>query len=163
MGHALQLLRLVAEGEEVLDVDAGRAVVGPLVLGLLARTQLVALDAQRLVPAQPHVAPILIPLLRFVGMAEELDLHLLELARAEGVVARVDLVAKSLTDLGNAERHLHPRRVHHVLEVGKNTLGGLGTEIGHVRSILQCTNIRLKHQVECTRFCERTMTPQFGD
>ena len=37
-------------------------------------------------------------------MAEELDLHLLELARAEGEVPRRDLVAKALADLGDAER-----------------------------------------------------------
>ena len=38
------------------------------------------------------------------GVAEELDLHLLELARAEGAVLRRDLVAERLADLGDAER-----------------------------------------------------------
>jgi hypothetical protein len=91
-------------------------------------------------------------------VAEELDLHLLELARAEGVVARVDLVAKSLTDLGNAERHLHPRRVHHVLEIGKNTLGGLGTEIGRAASVLHRANMRREHKVELPRIGQITTT-----
>ena len=63
-------------------------------------------------------------------MAEELDLHLLELARAEGVVARVDLVAKRLADLGDAERQLEPRAVEDVLEVDEDALGGFGAEVG---------------------------------
>ena len=65
-------------------------------------------------------------------MAEELDLHLLELARAEGEIPRRDLVAKALADLGDAEGDLHPRAVHHVLEVDENALGGFGPQEGRV-------------------------------
>jgi hypothetical protein len=81
-------------------------------------------------------------------MAEELDLHLLELARAEGEVARVDLVAESLTDLGDAERDLHARRVHHVLEVDEDALGGLGAEVGDVAGIAAARRRTSEHQVE---------------
>ena len=66
------------------------------------------------------------------GMAEELDLHLLELAAAEGVVPRVDLVAKRLADLGDAERQLEPRAVEDVAEVDEDALGGFGAEVGLV-------------------------------
>ena len=61
-------------------------------------------------------------------MAEELDLHLLELARAEGEVPRRDFVAKTLADLGDAEGNPHPRAVADVLEVDEHALGGLGAE-----------------------------------
>ena len=50
--------------------------------------------------------PVLVPLLRLVGRDEELHLHLLELERAEDEVARRDLVAERLADLGDAERRL---------------------------------------------------------
>jgi hypothetical protein len=60
---------------------------------------------------------------------EELQFHLLELARAEGEVARVDLVAKRLADLANAERHFLARGFQHVLELHEDGLRRLGTQI----------------------------------
>ena len=65
-------------------------------------------------------------------MAEELDLHLLELARAEGEIARRDLVAKALADLGDAERNAHARAIEHVLEVDEDALGRFGPQKGRV-------------------------------
>ena len=65
-------------------------------------------------------------------MAEELDLHLLELARAEREVARRDLVAEALAHLGDAERHADARAVEHVLEVDEDALGRLGPQEGGV-------------------------------
>ena len=63
-------------------------------------------------------------------MAEELDLHLLELARAEGEVARRDLVAEALAHLGDAERHVDAAAVDDVLEVDEDALRRLGTQEG---------------------------------
>ena len=65
-------------------------------------------------------------------MAEELDLHLLELATAEREVPRRDFVAKALADLGDAERNLHAGAVEHVLEVDEDALGRFGTKEGRV-------------------------------
>ena len=55
-------------------------------------------------------------------MAEEFDLHLLEFAAAERVIARIDLVAERLANLGDAERKLEPRAVEHVLVVDEDAL-----------------------------------------
>ena len=63
-------------------------------------------------------------------MAEELDLHLLELARAERKVPRRDLVAKALADLRDAKRDPHPRAIHHVLEVDEDALGRFRSQKG---------------------------------
>ena len=49
------------------------------------------------------VDPVLVPLLVGARLAEELQLHLLELAGAEDEVARRDLVAEGLADLADAE------------------------------------------------------------
>ena len=64
-------------------------------------------------------------------MAKELDFHLLELARAEGVVARVDLVSERFADLGDTERYLLAGYRCNVLELGEYALRGFGPEIGH--------------------------------
>ena len=151
MGHALEFLRLVGKRKQVLDVRTRAAIVGQFLLALLPRAELVALDAQRSVPVDPRIAPELVPHHGLVRLAEELDLHLLELAGAEGEVARIDLIAERLADLGDTEGNLHPCRVHHVLEVGKDALGCFGAEVGNTRSILQRSDICLKHKVESSR------------
>src|SRR5207249_7304816 len=45
---------------------------------------------------------------RFIRLDEKLQLHLFELARAKGEIARVDLVAERFANLTNAERQLLP-------------------------------------------------------
>ena len=77
-----------------------------------------------------NVAPILIPLHRLVRVAEELDFHLLEFPTAEGVIARVDLVAERLADLGDPKRKFKTAAVEDVLEIGEDALGRFGTEVG---------------------------------
>src|SRR4029450_4377485 len=91
--------------------------------------EVVALDAEGGVPPLAEVAPVLVPLHRLGRVAEELDLHLLELAASESEVPRVDLVAERLPDLSDAERQLQPRRVEDVLEVGEDALSCLRSEV----------------------------------
>ena len=88
-------------------------------------------------------------------MAEELDLHLLELARAEGEVPRRDLVAETLADLGDAEGNPHPRAVADVLEVDEDALGRLGAEKRRILFAAQRAGDRLEHQVELPRLGQR--------
>src|SRR6266536_1237247 len=90
----------------------------------------------------------------FVRPDEKLELHLLELARAESEVARVDLVPKCLSDLANTEGHFLARRFEHVLELRENGLGGLGTEIRDVFFALDRTDVGFEHQIELARRCE---------
>src|SRR6058998_2011180 len=116
MGHAFQLLRLVGEREQIFDVRGADRIVGQLLLALLAWPEPIRLDPQLGVPRLAHVAPILVPLHGFRWMTEELDLHLLELAATERVVARIDLIAERLADLGDTERQLEAGAVEDVLE-----------------------------------------------
>src|SRR5436190_1202224 len=100
-----------------------------------AKTQLFTLEPELEVPLLARLHPIVEPLVIGTGLTKELELHLLELARAKGKIARVDLVAKRFTNLRDAERHLDAGRVHHVGKVGKNPLRGLGSQIGLTRRI----------------------------
>ena len=88
-------------------------------------------------------------------MTEELHLHLLELARAEGEVAGGDLVAEALAHLGDAERDPHPLRVEHVLEVHEHPLGRLGTQERGIFGPPQGPDGGLEHQVEFARLGHR--------
>src|SRR3954468_20038325 len=91
------------------------------------------------------------PLLRRLRRHEELHLHLLELAGAEDEVARRDLVAEGLADLGDAEWRLLARELEHVLEVDEDALRGLGSKVGDRAGLLHGPDRRLEHQVEVAR------------
>src|SRR5690349_2772215 len=87
-------------------------------------------------------------------MAEELHLHLLELARAKSEVARGDLVAETLPRLRNSERHFGADRIEHVFEIDEHPLGGLGTEERRVLRTAERSESRLEHQIELARLGE---------
>ena len=178
-GDAFELLD--AERECVLDVDAGAGVVGEFLLGLPVLHEGIAGQADRAVPAQALLDPILVPdfpapvLLRragevrvvrqggdlaaddldgLVGTDEELQLHLLELARAEGEVAGVDLVAEALAGLRHAERDGLARGRGDVEELREDRLGRLGAEVGDGGVVLDGSDVRLEHEVEGARLGE---------
>ena len=144
-----------AERKVVLDVGAARGVVRELAGVVLAQVQVRLLHAEVEIPAITALAPVLIPLRGLARAAEELDLHLLELAAAEREVARVDLVAKRLADLADAERHAHARRVADVLEVHEDALRRLGPQIRDARVVLERADVGLEHQVERARRRQR--------
>src|ERR1035437_5002729 len=93
---------------------------------MLAEPEPLRRHAVRPVPRHPPGQPLLKrgrgPLAR---PDEVLHLHLLELAHAEDEVARADLVAEALADLGDPEGELLPRRFPDVLEVHVTALGRL--------------------------------------
>ncbi len=93
-----------------------------------------------------HVA--VLKLDRLVGADEELELHLLELARAERVVARRHLVAEGLPHLRDAVGNRHARGRRDVQELREDRLRRLGTEVGDVRRVVDRTDHSLEHQVE---------------
>ena len=88
-------------------------------------------------------------------MAEELDLHLLELARAEGEVSWCDLVAKALADLADAKRDPHTAAIDDVLEVDKDALRRLWTQEGDALLTPQGAEGGLEHQVELAGLGQR--------
>src|SRR6185312_4093237 len=96
VGDALELA--APEREVILHVRTGRGIVGKLVLVVLAKMEILAAHAERDIPVVTPLAPVSIPVGRLVGAAEELDLHLLELAAAKREIARVDFVAECLAN-----------------------------------------------------------------
>src|SRR5437762_1308126 len=105
-------------------------------------------DAEPLVPAFTLLYPVVEPLLAFRRRYEELQLHLLELARPKRKVPGRDLVTERLPDLGDAERRLHPHSRQHGFEIQEDPLTGLRTQIGNRRIVLYRSHKRLEHQVE---------------
>src|SRR5690606_15877691 len=97
----------------------------------------------------------LIPHPRVLRRAEELDLHLLELARPEREVPRRHLVPERLADLRDAEGNLHARRVEHVLVVDEDALRRLGAQVRLVVLPGGGADVGLKHQVEIAGRSER--------
>ena len=96
-----------ADREQVLDVGGGRGVVRELVGVVGAEPQVVGADPElECTSASRSSIQRLYHSLGLVGRDEELHLHLLELAGAEDEVARGDLVAERLADLGDPERRL---------------------------------------------------------
>ncbi len=88
---------------------------------------------------------------RLGGRHEVLDLHLLELARAEDEVLRRDLVAERLAHLRDAEGRPLARELEHVLEVDEDALGGLGPQVDGGALVGDRTHVGLEHQVELAR------------
>ncbi len=156
VGDAHQLAP--ADGEAVLDVGRALGVVGQLVLVVLAQPQIFLPQAVAPEPAHAVLDPALVPVLvrrppghRIIRIDEVLDLHLLELARPEDEVARRDLVAEGLADLGDAEGQLAPHGLQHVVEVDEDSLGRLGPEVGDGGVLLHRSHEGPEHQVELAR------------
>ena len=117
---------------------------------MVSKADIFFTHAQGEEPLLAEVLPILEPLQIGVGLAEELQLHLLKLPGAEGEVAGGDLVAETFAHLGNAEGQLLPGGALDAGEVDKNALGGFGAEIDLVFLVLGNALEGLKHQVELT-------------
>src|SRR5207237_9216083 len=90
-----------------LDVEGAAGIMRQLIPVMRAQTQVLAANAQRQVPLEPLLLPVLQPLHLLGGRDEILELHLLELAHAEDRVAGVALVPKALAVLGYADGWSH--------------------------------------------------------
>mgnify|MGYP007043246927 CR=1 FL=1 len=108
------------------------------------------LDAEAQQPVLAVVLPVAEPLEVGAGLAEELALHLLELAGAEGEVARGDLVAEGLAHLTDAEGQLAAGGALDVGKVDEDALRRLGAEVAGGRAVLGDADGGLEHQVELT-------------
>jgi len=117
---------------------------------VVAHAQVFVLQSQRQQEVMAEGAPVVEPLQIAAGLAEELKLHLLELAYAENEVARGDLVAETLAYLTYAEGQLAPGGACHVGKVHENALCGLRTEIHGVFRILGDALEGFEHKVELT-------------
>ena len=117
---------------------------------MVAQAQVLVLQADAQQPVVAEGAPVVEPLQVGAGLAEELQLHLFELADAEDEVARRDLVAEGLADLAHAEGQLAAGGALGVDEVGEDALRRLRPQIHGVLGILGDALERLEHQVELT-------------
>ena len=115
---------------------------------MVAQAQVLALDAEREQPVHAGLLPVGEPLEVGARLAEELALHLLKLAGAEGEVARGDLVAEGLAHLADAEGQLAAGGALDVGKVDKDALRGLGTQIADGGGILGHADGGLEHEVE---------------
>ena len=139
-----------SEGEQELNVRGRLGVEGELLGVVVAHAGLFGLEAEGHQPVPAEILPVFEPLEVGVGLAEELELHLLELTGAEGEVAGCDLIAERLTDLADAEGDLLPGCSLDIFEIDKNTLSSLGTQIDGRAGILGDTLEGLEHQVKLT-------------
>src|SRR5258706_1963043 len=123
--HEFTFFVALAERKLIKDVHRRARVMSQLVRLLPILDQRIAGQADAFVKAQPFLDPILVPdlpapgRLRFAGMArasrtghlaingfdgligpdEEFQFHLLELARSESVITRIDFVSKRFANL----------------------------------------------------------------
>ena len=137
-----------AEREQILKVGRGLGVEAQLLLLVVAQAEVFIVHIQVLEPLVAEAAPVVEPRKVSVRLAEELELHLLELADAEDEVARRDLVAEALADLADAERDLAARGALDILEVDENALRGLGAQIHLGGRVLGHALVGLEHEVE---------------
>src|SRR5262245_44895217 len=139
------------EGESILDVGCATGVMAALFRLVFPHPQRFIRQPEIEIPLVTPVAPELIPLRRLRRVTEELDLHLLELARAEGEVARGDLVAETLSHLCDAEWNLDARTIDDVLEVDEDSLCRLRTQKCRVVLPAERADDGLEHQIELAR------------
>ena len=85
---------------------------------------------------------------------KEFDFHLLEFAGSEGEVTRVDFVAESFSNLGDAEGEFFSRDFENVFELNEHGLGRFGSEVGEVSFVLDGADVGFEHQVELPGFGE---------
>ena len=144
--HAPQLAP--AEGEQILKVRRRFGIEGQLLRLMVPQPQILVVHPKAQQPVVAEAAPVLKPGKVGARLAEELQLHLLELQNAEGEVARGDLVAEALAHLADAEGNLFAGGALDALIVHEDALGGLGTEV-HVGAGLGGDALMgLEHQVE---------------
>ena len=103
---------------------------------------------ERLVPLQAGLFPLLEPLQLFTWAHKELHLHLLKLTHTEDKLACYNLVAESLSYLGNSEWNTHTARLLHIKVVHEDSLCSLGAQIHRHCTIGCTTHLCLEHKVE---------------
>ena len=137
-----------AEGEAELEIGRRLRIEGKLLFLVVARAEHILAHAELFQPLDALLLPVREPLEVRVRLAEELELHLLKLAGAEGKVARCDLVPEGLADLADAERNFLPGGALHILEVHKDALCRLRAQVDRVLCVLGHALEGLEHEVE---------------
>ena len=147
-GNSLEFM--LTEGELKGNVGTSLGIMGKFLLGVNLFAQKVFRQADPREPSLPDVDPFPMIFRPFVfsGGNEIFNFHLLELPRPKDEVTRRNLVTEGFSDLSDAKGNLHPARIHYVLEVCKDSLGGFRTKVAHRGSIPQGTHMSLEHHIE---------------
>ena len=159
VGDALELSP--APGEGKLDVGRPGRIMRQFFFAVMAKPQHVTGYPKAHVPLEALIAPILEPPLGIVGRDVVLELHLLELPRAENKVAGSDLVAERLADLSGAKRRLQVLGLKDVGKIDEMTLRSFRAQVGHRPVVLDRADEGLEHEVERPRVGE-IRTPAVG-
>src|SRR6266480_35897 len=120
--------------------------------------QFVSRDADVLVELETFFLPILEPFHPLLRPAKVFQLHLLELARTEGKIARVDFVAKRFADLRDAEWQFLSRNFQNIFELNEDGLRCLRTEVSDGAFICRSAHMRFEHQIKLARFGQVSAT-----
>ncbi len=135
-----------AEGEEELDVAGGLGVVRELLMVVVA--QMLLRDAEGHKELLAELLEVVVELAVGAGLAEGLELHLLKLDRAEGEVARGDLVAEGLADLPDREGELGAHGAQNVRVIHVLALGVLRAQVDDGLGVVGDAAEGLEHEVE---------------
>ena len=123
-----------------------------LLVGDIVNANFGAGDADVLVESEALLQPIVCQPQSLLGTTEVFDFHLFEFAGAKRVVAWVNLVAEGFPNLCNAEGKLLTRRFQNVLELHKDRLSGLRSQIHQILVAFEWPREAFEHQVECPGF-----------
>ena len=137
-----------AEGEQELDIRGCLGVEGKFFRIMVADTHLLLFHSQTLQEINTVLFPVRKPFQIRIRLTEELHLHLFELSHTEDKVAGCDLVSERFTHLADAKRNLLAGGSLHILEINKNTLCRLRTQIYGVLRVLCDALEGLEHQIE---------------
>ena len=139
-----------AEREHKLEVGGSLRVEAKLLRAVVAQTDILLLQTEGEQEVLAVASPVLEPLKVGAGLAEELKLHLLELAHAENELTGGYLVTEGLTYLSNAERNLFAACALDISKVNENTLSSLRAEVNLILAVFGNALEGLEHQVELT-------------
>ncbi len=143
-----------AEWEQILNIGRCLGVEGEFFFLMVAQTQVLFGQAERMQPVFAEVFPVLEPFEIRVRLAEEFTFHLLKFTGAEREVAGGNFVAEALANLAYAERQLFACGALNVGKVHKDTLRGFRTQINGVLCVL-CDALKgFEHQVKLTNVRE---------
>ena len=142
------LYLLEAERHVEFDICCGIGVMSQFVV--VVKTIVLSTETQILMPLHTCLLPFGKPVQLSTGLNKELHLHLFEFAHTEDKLSGNNLVAESLTYLGNTEGQLHTTGFLYIQVVHKDTLSCLGTQVDGAGTIGCATHFGLEHQVELT-------------
>ena len=111
-----------AKREQELKVCSRLAVEAQLFRRMVSCTHLFVFHAEALQPVDAEASPVLEPVKIGARLAEELQLHLLELTGTEGEVTRCNLVTERFTDLTDSKWDFLSGSSLYIFKVYENSL-----------------------------------------